>query len=259
MAKNTYKHSGTLGDLIYSLPVVRHTGGGKFYLHLNQIDWIGKHFYGADPSPFHQGRMTLKDYEFMKSFMEAQEYIDGFEPLDPKQHEITHNMDRFRPPFVGHPGNYVDIYADCFGLTDPALKEMLRQTPWLTVPSPKKVEGKTVVINRTGRWVPAQVNPIWAQWKTEGIDETAIFVGLPNEYEDFKKMSGWDKIEYQPTKTLLEVAELIAGCETFIGNQSVALSIAIGLGKEFFCEARRDLPIERNECYFPKQPNGNYF
>ena len=63
----------------------------------------------------------------------------------------------------------------------------------------------------------------------------------------------------QPTKTLLDVAELIAGCDTFIGNQSVALSIAIGLGKEYFCEARRDLPIERNECYFPAQPNGSYF
>jgi hypothetical protein len=72
-------------------------------------------------------------------------------------------------------------------------------------------------------------------------------------------MSGWDKIEYQPTKTLLEVAELIAGAETFIGNQSVALSVAIGLGVEFYCEARRDLPIERNECYFAEQPKGNYF
>jgi hypothetical protein len=259
VATNSYKHSGTLGDLIYSLPIVRHFGGGEFYLHLNQIDWIGKHYYGADPSPFHQGRMTIKDYEFMRSFMEAQDYITKFEPLDPKTAAITHNLDRFRVPFVGHPGNYVDIYADVFGLKDATLKEMLRQTPWLTVPSPRTVEGRPVVVNRTGRWVPTERNPLYDEWKKEGIDAKAIFVGLPNEFEDFKKMSGWTDIEYHPTQTLLEVAELIAGADYFIGNQSVALSIAIGMGKEFWCEARRDLPIERNECHFPNQPQGNYF
>jgi hypothetical protein len=55
------------------------------------------------------------------------------------------------------------------------------------------------------------------------------------------------------------MASLIAGAESFIGNQSAALSVAIGLGVQFWCEGRKDLPIERNECYFPKQPNGFYF
>ena len=115
MSTNTFKHSGTLGDLIYSLPLVKHFGGGKFYLHLNQVDWIGQHYYGAKPNPFHQGRMNAQDYEFMKSFMRAQDYIEDFLPLDPKATEITHNLDKFRPLFVGHPGNYVDIYAHAFG------------------------------------------------------------------------------------------------------------------------------------------------
>lgn len=256
---NTYKHSGTLGDLIYSLPIVKHTGGGKFYLHLNQIDWIGKHYYGADPSPFHQGRMTLKDYEFMKSFMLAQPYIESFEPLDPKKIEITHNLDRFRAPFVRHPGNYVDLYADVFGLRDAALKEQLRTTPWLTASSPVAPEGIGVIVNRTGRWVPTDRNPAYDQWKADGLDQEALFVGLPDEYDNFVKLSGWTDCKYQPTASLLDVANLIAGVGSFIGNQSVALSLAIGLGVEFWCEGRRDLPIERNECYFPKQPKGQYF
>ena len=259
MAKNSYKHSGTLGDLVYSLPIVSYTGGGKFYLHLNQIDWIGKHYYGADPSPFHQGRMTLKDYEFMKSFMLAQPYIESFEPLDTKKHEITHNLDRFRAPFVGHPGNYVDLYANVFNITDAAIHEQLRTTPWLTAPAPVAPEGISVIVNRTGRWVPGQRNPRYDEWKADGLDQEALFVGLKNEYEDFVKLSGWENCKYQPTKTLLEVANLIKGVNAFIGNQSVALSLAIGLGAEFYCEGRRDLPIERNECYFPKQPNGYYF
>ena len=255
---NTYKHSGTLGDLIYSLPIVKHTGGGKFYLHLNQIDWIGKHYYGAEPNPFHQGRMTMKDFLFMEPFMKAQRYITGFEPLDPRTAEISHNLDKFRAPFVGHPGNYVDIFASCFGINDPTEQMLLRTTPWITVPETKTVEGKNIVINRTSRWLPGEKNPVWAQWVEDGVIADAIFIGLPEEHKAFEQFIG-TSIDYQPTKDLLEVAQYIAGADKFIGNQSVALSIAIGLGKEYYCEARRDLPIERNECYFPAQPNGSYF
>jgi hypothetical protein len=58
---------------------------------------------------------------------------------------------------------------------------------------------------------------------------------------------------------MLELASVIAGADQFIGNQSVALSLAIGLGVNYACEARQDLPLERNECYFPQHPNGDYF
>jgi hypothetical protein len=35
------------------------------------------------------------------------------------------------------------------------------------------------------------------------------------------------------------------------------LSIAIGLGKTFICEGRKDVKPEQNECYFVR-PNGHY-
>jgi hypothetical protein len=140
MSSNAFKHSGNLGDLIYSLPIVRHFGGGDFYLHLDQINYLSKKYYGVEAPEFHKGRLSMKDFEFMKDFMLAQDYIDKFEPMDVSATEITHNLDRFRDLFVGHPGNYVDIYANTFGLSNPLLKEMLRQTPWLTVPNPKKIE-----------------------------------------------------------------------------------------------------------------------
>lgn len=256
---NTYKHSGTLGDIIYALPIMKKTGGGAFYLHLHQVDWIGKHFYGAEPSPFHKGRMTMGDFNFLKDFFLEQSYITKCEPLDPKTAEITHNLDKFRPVFVGHPGNYVDIYAGLFGFNSPEEKKELRTTPWLTVPNKRTFEGRDIMINRTQRWVPSEANPCWANWKDAGWDTRSFFVGLPDEYEHFKKITEWD-IPYQPVKTLLEMAEYIAGAETFIGNQSVAFSVAVGLGHpDIYCEARRDLPIERNECYFPYQTGLHYF
>lgn len=257
---NAFKHSGTSGDLIYSLPLVKHLGGGMFYLHLNQVDWIGKHYYGVEPSEFHKGRMGPKDFNFMKTFMEAQSYITQFNPLDPKSTEITHNLDMFRVPFVGHPGNYVDIYATIFGIVDPSIKQQLRDTQWLTVPEPKFYPGRTVLVNRTGRWLPNMISPKWKEWQGMGIDENAFFVGLPEEYKAFQQATGWFKVPFQPTETLLDMAQYIAGSESFIGNQSVALAVAIGLGHpHIYCEVRRDLPKERNECYFPDNPRISYF
>jgi hypothetical protein len=255
---NTYKHSGAFGDFLYSLPIVKYFGGGSVFAHLNQMDWVGAHYYGSAPAPFHQGRMRESDYEFMKLFMLAQHYVDTFEILDPHLTEISHNLDRFRVPFVGHPGNYVDIYADVFGIKSDVVKAELRNTPWLSVPIFRQIKNKSVVINRTARWTPGILSAQWDIWRGQGMEKQAIFVGLPEEHAAFQTTTGWN-IDYQPTGSMLELAEYIAGAETFIGNQSSCLALAIGLGTKFYCEVRTDLPINRNECYFPAHPNGNYF
>lgn len=251
-----FKHSGAFGDLIYSLPIVKYFGGGEFFLHLDQINWIGQHYYGSPPDPVHRGRLTHADFEFMKSFMERQEYISKFDILTAKT-EITHNLDKFRVPFVGHPGNYVDVYSTVFGITNKAEQSVLRNTPWLTA-DPHIIDGRTVVINRTQRWIPGTLSNQWQAWRETGMEEKSIFVGLPEEYELFKKATNYN-IPYHPTKTMLDLAAVIAGSELYIGNQSVGLALAIGLGKTINCEARQDLPMERNECHFPNREDISYF
>jgi len=251
-----FKHSGALGDLVYSLAIMKQQGGGEFYLHLNQMDWIGQHYYGSPPALFHQGRMRQSDFDFMKTFMEAQEYVTLFDILDPSQHEITHNLDRFRPLFVGHPTNYIDIYANAFNLT-PDEQGLVNSTPWLTVPVPKFIEGRPIVINRTQRWIPPSPGPAWTEFR-EQVEAEAVFVGLPEEYVAFTQQLGW-VIPYHPTQTMLELASVIAGADVFIGNQSQCYALAVGLGVEdIVCEARVDLPLERNECYFPRMQNIRY-
>ena len=251
-----FKHSGTLGDLVYSLPIVKHFGGGEFYLHLNQVDWIGQYYYGSKPTPFHQGRMTDKDYEFMESFMLAQSYITRFDTVSTDT-EITHNLDRFRPIFAGHPGNYVDCYCEAFAVQDSGVRAMIRDTPWLTVPEPIRQADHPYVINRTARWNRPDSLAQWLSLK-EQAGSAAMFVGLPEEYAAFREFTNWD-LAYYETHTMLELAQVIAGAEQFLGNQSVALSMAIGLGVDWACEARGDLPLERNECWFPNHTNGEYF
>ena len=90
-----------------------------------------------------------------------------------------------------------------------------------------------------------------------------MFAGTPNEhavFEDTMKM----KIHYHKTDNLLELAQVIQGCEQFIGNQSSALSIAIGLGKTYWCELRADFENTKTphggygDTWFPRI-NGFYF
>lgn len=253
----SYKHSGTFGDLIYSLSLAKLFGRGKFYLHLDQINWIGKHYYGSTPTAYHQGRMTEDDFEYLRDFMLTQEYIEDFQILD-KNTEITHNLDRFRSVFVGHPGNYIQCYAWSFNINDAAAIKKIETTPWLRA-TPRRIDDKIIVVNRTERWLPQELSPYWAKWKESGMDRTAIFIGHEKEYDAFVNATQWTDCQYQKTHSLLEWAELISGCECFIGNQSVGLSLAVGLGKSYFCETRSDLPIERNECYFPNNALGRYF
>jgi hypothetical protein len=244
---NRFKHSGAFGDLIYSLALTKYLGGGEYYLHLNQINWIGQHYYGSAPNPFHQGRMTEQDFEFMRLFMQDQNYITKFALLEPKI-EVTHNLDRFRSLFVGHPGNYVDIYCKTFNVQDQMIMDQIRNTPWITVKQATVIKDRPVVINRTARWQPNQLPDLWLQWKKMGMEHKAMFVGLPQEYEAFKKSVNWN-IPYHETNNMLELAEVIAGSEIFIGNQSMALALAIGLGVNVCCEHRTDLPLARNECF----------
>ena len=92
MTNNSFKHSGTHGDIIYSLAVMKYLGGGEFYLHLGQTDWIGHHYYGAPPQEFHQGRMNEKDLSMLRPLLLCQDYISKCAALDPTTTEITHNL-----------------------------------------------------------------------------------------------------------------------------------------------------------------------
>jgi hypothetical protein len=255
----TYKHSGAGGDLLYSLALVKSFGGGALYLHLDQLNWVGQFYYGSPPAPYHQGRMNQKDYEFFKDFILAQDYIKEFEVFDPKKHEITHNLDKFRTLFVGHPSNYVNTYCMAFNILDPGTQDSISGNTWFSVPEPKPIPGKPMIINRTQRgFSPTEVNPRWKEWVNSGGPEQSIFVGLPDEHEYFEKWAGC-RIDYHPTKTLLELAQVIAGGQEFVGNQSMALALAQGLGIPYTFERRRDLPLERNESYFANHPQGNVF
>jgi hypothetical protein len=253
-----FSHSGTFGDIIYSLQIVKHLGGGDYFLRLHNIDNMARETFGPNANAGdHSGEMSMEQHESLVSFMAAQPYIKSYGIYQEGQH-IDHALEYSGREIVKRQGNYAWGYARAAGV-NPAhhFKEFMFD-PWLTVPDPIKVPGKPIIVNWLNRHrygcqpkPPAMINLI-----QRGLTEMGVFVGLPNQHKDFERTFNC-KIDFYPTSNVLECAQVIAGGEQFVGTQSMCLSLAVGLGKTYLCEPRKDVKPEQNECYFAR-PNAHY-
>jgi hypothetical protein len=116
---------------------------------------------------------------------------------------------------------------------------------WLHGIEPSILTKGRVVVNRTQRY-RNQYFP-WAEIVAH-YGKLISFVGLPHEHAIFVNDFGY--VDFRPTKTLLEVAQLIAGSSLFIGNQSCAFAVAEGLKHPSIQETSLSIP----DCIF-KRPN----
>ena len=254
---NSFSHSGTFGDLIYSLAMVKHLGGGDFYLRLNDMDRMAHRVLGVANAGDHKGEMTEAQFEALRPLMESLPYINSFKPYNGE--EITHDLGECGFEIVKQNGNYMYSYATGLGLDFyKHYKEFMYQ-PWLEINDPIRVPGKPIVVNRVNRHLYG-CDPeakAWKEFFKKGLSDMAVYVGKESEHAWFEESLGI-KIQHYKTENILEVAQVIAGAEQFMGSQSMCLSIALGLGKTTVCECRKDLPLQRNECYFIR-PNVHYF
>tara|TARA_Y100000310_G_scaffold28213_1_gene26870 strand:- start:158 stop:667 length:510 start_codon:yes stop_codon:yes gene_type:complete len=97
---------------------------------------------------------------------------------------------------------------------------------WLRCNANPEAEGH-VVIQRTQRYQ----NPKVDYSVLRDVSLPKLFVGYPQEYEAFCGEYGFQDIRYVVVSNFLEMAELIQGCQLFLGNQSCGFAIAEGLKK----------------------------
>ena len=251
----SYRHSGTFGDLIYGLAAVKKMGGGLIDLAIGNLETcVARYGYRPDEvDPMHRGRFTDTDYELLLDFLISQPYVDGVTKWHPGDPDSDVDLDRFRGVlFRGFEGNYVQAYHMTFGL--PFSAEDL-QEPWLEA-DPVRVA--PIVINRTFRYRCPNGTATWQNFLANAdIVNNGVFVGTREEHEDFVKSTGFP-VPYCYTKDFKRLADVIAGADLFMGNQSAAYAIAMGLGKSSVLETIKIKPLANNECYFPRD-NCQYF
>ena len=246
----TFRHSGCLGDVIYSIPVIQRLGPGELQLIIGGVPAaIRKYNNGPVPAAY-EGKISMREYLMLKPLLLEQPCITSLLDLNPNDDPVDVDLDKFRGT-VGQSftGNFLETYFKTFDL--PYTPEDII-TPWLTVPEPKRVA--KFVISRTLRYRSNKVAtiPTWINLLQEhNIAANAVFVGLPEEHKDFEELFNV-KVPFYPVNDFLEMAEVIAGCDQFLGNQTFAYGLAQGLGKSTVLETLTWRPLHQNECFFPR-------
>ena len=205
-------HSGNAGDLIYSLPAMRKASelkGEKVHLYLH-INVAAK--YGNLSHPMGNVQMNRKMAEMLIPLLMSTEFIGQCEITEEAQ-QVDYNFDLFRKfhNYTGHISQwYFHIYPELTcDLSQPINFDL--------APSPEAFD---IVLNRTARYH----NPTFDYTALRQYQDRITFVGLP---EEFRVISAkLPNIKHYPVQNFYELAQVISGCNLFIGNQSMAYAIA---------------------------------
>lgn len=177
----------------------------------------------------------------LKSLLEAQSYVGCVSHGDAPKDDYAVNFSTFR--------NGGLIYGVSLGdLQSEWVNANADFEPWLQVEPSKQGRGR-IVCHRSPRYH----NPYF-RWDEVGakFGTQLLFVGLPHEVEELRRVTEVHA-EYLITHDYLELSQLIAGADLFIGNQSSPMALAIGLGVPFIQETCLWTP----DCLYPRK-NGLY-
>lgn len=222
MVNFTFKHSGDLGDIIYSLPTMKSLGGGVLYLDVgggvddeyckDQLRMIGG-----------KTKFNLNSFNFLKPLLLNQPYIEDVKIYNGEK--IDFNLNKFRKLyFDGIVRSKHNCLLDANRLSF-NLPPYDVNIPWIDCGEPIKLN-KNLIVSRSPRYQSAfaalQANKFVFQ-------ENAIFIGLKKEHELFEWTFGI-KLDFFESGSALEIAKVIKGSDCIISNSTFNLSVALSIG-----------------------------
>jgi hypothetical protein len=257
----SYTHSGTTGDTLSSLAVVKCLGPGDFYLRLNNLDNICRQI-GWGNAGRHSGRMTKADFEFLAPLMEIQKSITSFKIWNGEKVDYELENRAFHLNAKVWPRNFANQDAAALNVDINKHFKTLQIDPYVDVDTPTVVKGKPICISRNPFYLEniPDITKVseWNNWIDRNLADQSFFVGLPEDhawFEDTMKI----KVHYEPTSDALSLARLIAGSKMMIANQSMPGTLAVGLGATIWIETRKNTPLDNNEILYPYRANIMYF
>ena len=211
----TFNHSGNIGDVLYSLNFAREfaaaNGEGRFRLNLQKD--VSLELQHDHPC----GKVLMNDAacEFLRPLLEFQPYVADVSVSDvPPEGGIDLSLFRQLPLY--HSAGDVRYYY--YALTASTLPKDL-MSPMLTAPHDARAEGR-IVIFRSQRYR----NPLVNYTALKDLADRMLFVGLPEEHDDFCRTQF--PVAYQPVRDALELAGLLNSARLAIGNQCGLFAVA---------------------------------
>jgi hypothetical protein len=229
----TLSHAGDAGDLVYGGPLFRAIGRKMGF----PIDLV------LYPAPYVRVRQTPQTAENVLSFMRLQPYIGQARFAEYPEGNLLDGgqFSGWRSNTVRLDLNIAEMQLAYFGFPPDEAN-----VPWLTTGTP--LRSHDVLIHRSPRYWGLRFP--WRQ-VLERYAGRVGFVGLTEEHASFTELFG--PVPYVPTRDVRHLAQLIAGCKLFVGNQSMPFAIAEGLKKTAVLECYPPAP----NCYFDR-PNVTY-
>jgi hypothetical protein len=208
-------HNGNAGDIIYCLPIIKklYEVCGKpvnLVLKLNDPLKIGDGY----EHPLGAVMLNEKMVEGLSPLLLAQHYINEVSIFN--DHSIHLDLTLFRS--AGFALDKGDIARWSFFTT--GINTNLAAA-WLTV-EPDKKYADHIVLARSSRY-----NNTLIDYSFLSKYPKLVFIGVKTEYDEMKKVL--PNLAWQQVTDFLELAQIIAGCRLFIGNQSFPYSVAEGL------------------------------
>lgn len=232
----SFLHSGHLGDIIYSLPVIKELSkkhNCKLYIQTNKPMTVD---YQNHPS----GKVYLdkRIVELLLPLLRSQTFLSSVNIYNNEKIDI--NLNLFRSIPINIRFHSIRWYSHLTGTY------VNMEHPFLFVKPHNLITNKIVVV-RSARYRNEYIN-----YKFLKNTKDLLCVGLKSEFEDLKNEI--HNLEFYDCKDFLEMAEIIRGSKFFLGNECFAYSVAEGLKIPRLLEASPDFPV-----VFPSGSNGYDF
>jgi len=218
----SFFHSGHLGDIIYSLPILKElskTHECNLYIEKN------KHLN----SKYHNhpgGDVFLNEklINMLLPLLKSQHYINSVKIHSNENIDIDLNLFRKMPMNILFQST--GWYSHVTGV-HPNLS-----SPYLNVNPSQTFKDKVVIIRGIRR------RNYFVNYDFIKNYNNLLFIGLNEEYEDLKK--NIPNLEFHDCKDFLEMAEIMKSAKFFLGNLSFGFAIAEGLKIPRLLEASPD-------------------
>ena len=244
----SFLHSGHLGDVINSLPLIKEIAKNKkcnLFIEANK------------PLPPH---LQNSKFSFEKYFL-SEASVKKIIPLLSKQNYIQKvkifnneiidiNLNLFREMPINFNIDSVRWYFHITGIHGELDK------PYLTNIGEHKIKDKIIIIRSQKR------RNYLINYKFLENYNNILFLGLLDEYQDLKKEIS--NLEFYDCKDFLEMAQIINSSKMFIGNLSLGYTLAEGLKKPRLLESGPNFPLvypngkNAYDFYFQKHFEKNF-
>ena len=223
----TFLHSGHLGDIINSLPLIKEVSKTKkcnFLVEANKP--LPTHLQDSQ-HPFGKFFLSEDSVKKMIPLLKSQTYINEIELYNGQKIDVDLNLFREMP--INFNFDSVRWYFHLTGVHG-NLNE-----PYLINIGKHNIKNKILII-RSKRRRNHLIN-----YNFLSNYNDVLFLGLKNEYDDLKKSI--KNLEFYDCKNFLEMAEIVNSCKVFIGNLSFGFTLAEALKKPRLLESGPDFPL----------------